>query len=286
MRLVRQAIAGNWSTVLGDVGAALIELMRDRGTGEISSTTAAPLLAAWHDPPVLAHAEHAARGITRARRTRVGLMQYLPGSDDASRSIEHYGEYLQPHVDILQGLVGSGSVVVEVGSGVGIHSIAVASVVGADGQVLALERSRILRCILRQNIAANDVRGVSVIPAGSVHASLDELQFEELDVLTANTGTNVADLLDGGWKTLSRHRPILLLAQDSREAVEAQARRVIGAGYRCWCVEMPLFNPANFNRRDDDIFGGRQSIALLAVAEEREMPAPAHSQVRVTPIRH
>jgi hypothetical protein len=214
------------------------------------------------------------------------MMQYLPESDDVSRSIEHYGEYLQPHVDMLQGLVGSGSVVVEVGAGVGVHSIAIASFVGPDGQVLALDRSRILRRILRQNIAANDVTGVSVMPFRSVHASLDELQFEDLDVLKANTGTNVAELLEGGWKTLARHRPVLLLAQDSREAVEAQARRAIGCGFRCWCVETPLFNPANFNRRDDDIFGGRQSFALLAVAEERDMPAPAHSRVRVTPITH
>jgi precorrin-6B methylase 2 len=173
---------------------------------------------------------------------------------------------------------------VEVGAGVGVHTIAIASFVGPDGQVLAIDRSRILRRILRQNIAANDVTGVTVMPAGSVHATLDELHFEELDVLKANIGADVSDLLDGGWETLARHRPVLLLAQDSREAVEAQARRVIGAGYRCWCVEMPLFNPANFNRRDDDIFGGRHSYALLAVAEEREMPAPAHSQVRVTPV--
>jgi tetratricopeptide (TPR) repeat protein/precorrin-6B methylase 2 len=284
MRLFRQTIAGDWSTVLGDMGAAMIDLTLGRGASESSSTTTAPLLSALHDQPVLTHGKREVRGIARARRTRVGMMQYLPESDDASRSIEHYGEYLQPHVDMLQDLVGSGSVVVEVGSGIGVHSIAIASFVGADGQVLALDRSRILRRILRHNIAANDVTGVSIMPAGSVHASLDQLQFEELDVLKANTGTNVPDLLDGGWKTLARHRPILLLAQDSREAVEAQARRAIGVGYHCWCVETPLFNPGNFNRREDDIFGGRQSFALLAFAEEREMRAPAHSRVRVTPI--
>jgi hypothetical protein len=92
MRLFRQAVAGDWSTVLGGVGAALIDLMRDLGTGDTLATTAAPLVAALHDPPMLAHGAPVARAIARARRTRVGMMQYLPGSDDASRSIEDYGE--------------------------------------------------------------------------------------------------------------------------------------------------------------------------------------------------
>jgi hypothetical protein len=260
------------------------ELVRNRGAGERPSTTAATPLAAPPGEALLALSEPAARGIARALRTRVGMMQYLPDSDDASRSIEHYGEYLQPHIDMLRQLVVSGSVVVEVGAGIGFHSIALASIVGAEGQVLALERSRILRRILRQNIAANDVRGVSVMPGGSVHTSLDELQFEELDVLKANAGTDVADLLDGGRDTLSRHRPMLFLAHESREGVDTHARHATDIGYRCWRVETPLFNPANFNRRDDDIFGGRQSFALLAIPEEREVAAPTHPTVRVTTI--
>jgi FkbM family methyltransferase len=282
MRLFRQRVAGDWAPVLGSVGAAMNELVRTRGAGERPAIEAP--LAVPQRESLLVPGESTACGIARARRTRAGMLQYVPDSDDVSRSIEHYGEYLQPHLDMLHGLVRSASVVVEVGAGVGLHSIALASMVGADGQVLALERSRILRRILRQNIAANEVNSVSVMPAGSVRASLDELRFEELDLLKANAGTNVTDLLDGGRDTLSRHRPVLFLALDSREAVDRQACRAADAGYRSWRVETPLFNPTNFNRREDDIFDGMQSFALLGVAMERAVSMPAHALVRVTPI--
>jgi hypothetical protein len=33
-------------------------------------------------------------------------------------------------------------------------------------------------------------------------------------------------------------------------------------------METPLFNPGNFNRRDNDIFAGRTALALLAFPEE------------------
>jgi hypothetical protein len=33
-------------------------------------------------------------------------------------------------------------------------------------------------------------------------------------------------------------------------------------------METPLFNAQNFNRRDEDIFGGRTELALLAIPEE------------------
>ena len=45
-------------------------------------------------------------------------------------------------------------------------------------------------------------------------------------------------------------------------------------GYRCWHFEAPMFNPANFNRRDDDIFSGRSASALLAIPEEAAVDLP------------
>jgi hypothetical protein len=33
-------------------------------------------------------------------------------------------------------------------------------------------------------------------------------------------------------------------------------------------MDTALFNPANFNRRETDIFSGRTALALLAIPEE------------------
>ena len=50
---------------------------------------------------------------------------------------------------------------------------------------------------------------------------------------------------------------MLLLGVADEAELQALAERVKGYGYRCWRMETPLFNPANFNRRDDDLFAGR-----------------------------
>jgi hypothetical protein len=53
----------------------------------------------------------------------------------------------------------------------------------------------------------------------------------------------------------------------------ALAEQVKGIGYRCWRVETRLFDPANFNRRDDDIFAGATALALVATPEEIDCDA-------------
>jgi hypothetical protein len=40
-------------------------------------------------------------------------------------------------------------------------------------------------------------------------------------------------------------------------------------GYACWSCKAPLFNAANFNLRDEDVFAGRMSLSVLALPEER-----------------
>ena len=42
-------------------------------------------------------------------------------------------------------------------------------------------------------------------------------------------------------------------------------------GYQCWRMETPLFDPDNFNRRENDVFEGRSALALLALPEETEV---------------
>ena len=54
----------------------------------------------------------------------------------------------------------------------------------------------------------------------------------------------------------------------------ALAEQVKGYGYRCWRIDTPLYDPANFNRRDDDLYAGQSALALAAVPEEMD-PADA-----------
>lgn len=291
MRLFRQRVADDWHEVVERVRAALLLELSDRRGGrgpDRSNPIAESQLAVAVEPTC--HAGAPVPGLARACRTRVGMLQYI-GSSESARSIAHYGEHLQPHVDVIARLVHKGNSLVEIGAGIGLHTIALASMVAPDGQLLAFEYSPILRRILRQNLTANEVRCVSVVkstivgedanrlggaetnasepadlPRGAV--TVDGLQLERLHLLKVTDPALVSDTLQGATDTLWRHRPVLFLAHEARATLTTQAARVRDFGYRCWCIESPLFHEANFNRRDDDIFPGESALAVLAIPEE------------------
>ena len=68
-----------------------------------------------------------------------------------------------------------------------------------------------------------------------------------------------------------RLRPKLFTAAVDAPALERMAEDVKAYGYRCWRHETELFNPANFNRRSESVFGDRSALALLAIPEEVEV---------------
>ena len=96
-----------------------------------------------------------------------------------------------------------------------------------------------------------------------------------LDWLKVNAPVEAQAILAGGEETLWRLRPVLLLGAAEEAELQALAERVKGFGYRCWRIETPLFDPANFNRRDDDLFAGRTALTLAAVPEEMDAGANA-----------
>jgi hypothetical protein len=60
----------------------------------------------------------------------------------------------------------------------------------------------------------------------------------------------------------------MLLDAPDESSLIALAARARNFGYRCWRMATPLFDARNYNRRTDDIFGGRMALALLAIPEE------------------
>src|SRR5205085_12013632 len=90
-------------------------------------------------------------GFSAIAETRAGIVQYLPQDMPVGDSIRWYGEYLQPQLDTLLSLIRSGATIVEVGAGVGIHSLALARAIGNDGQLILYESRPLHRRILLQN---------------------------------------------------------------------------------------------------------------------------------------
>jgi precorrin-6B methylase 2 len=215
--------------------------------------------------------------------TRVGIVQYLPQDTPVGDSIRWYGEYLQLQLDVLLSMIRPGATVVEVGAGVGIHSLALARAIGNEGHLMLYESRLLHQRILRQNLAANEAKNVTIMrrslgdPASPSNGNpiaieaLNDLRLERLDIIKINGSVVAADVIAGATEAMWRLRPLLFALELDKDALASVAAAARDLGYRCWKMETPLFNSGNFNRREEDIFGGRKIVSVLGIPEETEL---------------
>lgn len=299
MRLFRQRRFGHWSEVVERVKAALQEWLSDakaQATGDYSARPSPQLrttVPALDDPSRRGHRF----GFSAVTEARVGIVQFLPDDGPMGESVGWYGEFLQPQVDLLTRLLKPGATVLEAYAGIGLHALAIARAIGAEGHLMLYESRPVPRRILQQNLAANRVTNVTLMrrqlgsskrapedagtpsvtnsapsSAGTVVTeTLDELRLEQLAWLKIDEGGPAIEILEGAEETIWRLRPLLFIAALDDSMLRGLAGRVRRFGYRCWRMETALFNPDNFNRRDADIFSGRTALALLAIPEEIEV---------------
>jgi tetratricopeptide (TPR) repeat protein len=271
-RLFRQRRRGEWGEVIERVREALQEWVATGGK--------APALPAHATPTLKPRAGLAPRriaGLSAVTEARVGIVQYFPDDEPMGSSLEWYGEWLQGQLEVVLRWVRKGGVGMEVGAGVGAHAIALGEGLGPEGHLFLYEGRPVVRRVLTQNLGANRIGNVTVMrrrlggPGGGEGTeTLDELQLERLDWLKVNAPEVAQEILAGGEQTLWRLRPRLMLGVATQAELDALAEQVKGYGYRCWRMETPLYDAANFNRRDDDIFAGRTALALVAMPEESD----------------
>jgi hypothetical protein len=199
------------------------------------------------------------------------MLMCLPDEPLVGDSLRWCGELLQPQLDLLARMVRPGATVVEIGTGVGVHAIALSAMAGGEGHLLLYESSPLKQQLLRQNLSANRVANVTLMrepTAVSPAETVDDLHLDRLDLIKLGIGVVALDVLAGAPTTLWKNRPKLFCAMPDDATLTLAASRLREFGYRCWRMETPWFNPLNFNRRDEDIFSGRTALALVAIPEE------------------
>ena len=203
--------------------------MWKRGGAAISPFAASPSTSLGYRP-----------GFSAATETRVGILEYFPDDAPIGTAIGWYGEWLQPQLDLLKGMIHPGDILIEVGSGIGAHAVFLGEAVGEAGHLLIYESRPPMQRVLRQNLAANRVSQVTVmprklgrprlvksgafderatsnaaIPAPSEDVAtetLDDLRLERLDWLKINDGIATLDILEGAAESLWRLRPSLFIS--------------------------------------------------------------------------
>jgi len=285
-RLFRQARMDDWNEVVQRMKPLLIEHASRFRSGEplpvleIPSRAARlPIVPKSFTPVTVAS------GMSAVWEMHAGILQYLPDEDDCNRSLHWYGEWLQPQLDLLTRLIRRDQTILEVGSGVGAHAVPLARALGPGGHLIVYEsRSRQLR-ILRQNLSANGLRNVTVMTRAvaavpdrgeaadgpPTSETIDRLRLRRLDWLKITIDSEASDVITGAADTLWRLRPRLMVSLPTADALSRLGERLREFGYRRWRLETPLFNSANFNRHEVDVFAGRKAWTLLAIPEEIEV---------------
>ncbi len=157
------------------------------------------------------------------------------------------GTYEAGVQSVLARCVRPGQVILDIGAHLGFFTLLASRLVGESGRVIALEPDPVMTERLRSNISLNeaanvttlqeavgesvsslrfspgegagtgrlDQRGSLVVPV----TTLDELarRFGEPQLLKVDVEGGELDVLRGGWATLKRARPVLIIEVHSRE---------------------------------------------------------------------
>ncbi|HLH89400.1 MAG TPA: FkbM family methyltransferase [Xanthobacteraceae bacterium] len=243
---------------------------------------------------------------------RHGPMMYLRRDWYVGRSLHEYGEFSEGEVEIFRSILRPGDIALDIGANLGAHTIPMARLVGPTGFVFAVEPQRVLFNILCGNIALNELVNIKAFPfalgraPGVTHiipldysasnnfggVSLGGAQGDAVPVVTLDqVGLPKArfikidvegmelDVLLGAKEVLARDRPILYVENDRPDKSEALMAQLIADGYRMWWHVPPLFNPDNFRRNADNVFGVIRSFNMLCVPHETQVQLEGFEEI-------
>ena len=233
---------------------------------------------------------------------RYGRFLYNRNDSYVGRSLEQYGEWSDAEVDLFRQILRPGDHVLEAGSNIGSHTVALSQLVGDDGMVHSFEPMRHTHQLLNANLALNECFNVlsyrcavgresarisfpiadprvpnnfgamSVLNQGNntteeiEQVALDTLGLERLDILKADIEGYEFELLSGARDTIRRLRPFVYL--EFGPSKDEIIRYFDALNYTCYYYISPMYSARNFRNSANDIFGA-SSTDLICVPDER-----------------
>ena len=239
-------------------------------------------------------------------KTRHGPMLVNRNDRYVGQSLIAYGEMCEGEAALFRQLVGAGDIVIEAGANIGAHTLLFSHLVGEQGWVFAYEPQRIvfqtlcgnlalgqcLNVMARQQGLGSEV-GEMIVPAADPRQSnnfgglslmvegpgekvgiitIDSLNLARCHLIKADVEGMEVDVLLGAQQTIRRCRPLLYLENDRADKSAELIESVLNMGYRLWWHVTPLFNPDNFSKNPNNIFGGTVSINMLCQSAESARP--------------
>ena len=236
------------------------------------------------------------------KKCKHGYFAYLVNDTFVGRSLDIYGEWTEPELDLLKDFVFPGSVVVDVGAFIGTHTVFFAKKTGPMGHVFAIEPQRVPFNLLNANVALNnllnvkcinvalsDKRGQTTIPLmdpaaqqnfgafGMGHRqgeptpviTLDELKLPTCNLIKADVEGMEAKVLRGGEKTIKKYRPVLYIENNRKDTSKEIINTLISLNYRCFWHILDYYNPGNYFKNKKNVFSAfRPEANLICVPKD------------------
>ena len=228
---------------------------------------------------------------TKSVDCRYGRMAFDLRDKWVGRSLDLYGEYSEPEVDLYRRIVKSGDIVVEVGANIGAHTLPLAQLVGEGGSIIAFEpdhenfdlltqnmrhakvTGRLERCSLGNGEDGKEIFHPSDNPGGiefNGGERLDDIvALGRLDFLKLDCEGSEVSVLKGAEQTITRCRPVIYVENDRAKNSQELVAWLHDHKYRLHRFTPPLYSPNNFRGYKVNVFGNVASIMLLCIPAER-----------------
>ncbi len=188
----------------------------------------------------------------------------------------------------------------DIGANIGAHTLVFSNLVGPKGRVYAYEPQRVVFQTLCANMAINSIENTEcyqmVVSSEAGHTLIPDIRYD----LPANHGgfqvqdfqtgvkTRVSpldaildvprlqlikidvegmerDVIDGAEQTILRHKPFLYVENDKVDRSKALIEKIISLDYRLFWHLPSLFNPENYAKNNENIYGEIVSFNMLCV---------------------
>jgi FkbM family methyltransferase len=210
------------------------------------------------------------------------------------RSLDLYGEWLEGSLNLFQSLVQLGNTIVEVGAGMGAHTVFFAKKVGLQGKVVAIEPQRIPFQMLCANLALNSITNTysyqiglgetdGFLPLSAIAgqnpnqppttfgsesaiaqvqiATLDSFGIPQCRLLKLDVAQMTLPVLQGATQTLQRCQPVLYLIGDRLDT--AVITHLKSLGYDLYWHRPLLYSATNYAQNSRNVFGSKAQTNLL-----------------------
>ena len=222
--------------------------------------------------------------------TRFGEMCLFLDDPSIGKSLDLYGEYCYPEIELILNMVNSDSIVLDVGANIGSHCLALAPYVN---NIVAFEADKENADLLEINCGLQSADNISVkhlALGNSVGLTGTKFDFgktclstvtdPDVEITTLDTWMTLHELmllpkvdfikidvegmelavLKGGKSLITTVKPSMLIEMQDELKNPAVYDFLIEAGYKIWWYPVATFNAGNYNNNQFDVFGRQHGV--------------------------